>query len=233
MEIRRDKRRFRRSLPRSSILKLSLAVFFTFATLGFVTDLFHPQSGPIYPVLAWSVYSGMGAVTFLFITMRRPTWLSGLVPAFLALAVALVRFLPSNRVALSMPAAVRERLILDAVFILLMIHVGYALFLFFIETEGFKHLRVQTELELAERLQTTLVPPLSLRTAAVDVEARSIPSSQMGGDLADAVVYGDLLTCYVADVSGHGVAADMLMGIVKTAVRMALHRGSRIGGRSA
>src|SRR5262249_22941986 len=160
---------------------------------------------PFYSVLAWSVYSGMGAFAFLFITMRRPAWLSGLVVAFVALAFAMVRFLPSNHVAPAIPASVQRRLVVDAVFLLFMIHVGYALFLYFIETEGFKHLRVQTELKLAERLQTTLVPPLSLRASSVEVLARSIPSSQMGGDLADAVVHEDSFTCYVADVSGHGI----------------------------
>jgi serine phosphatase RsbU (regulator of sigma subunit) len=228
MEIKRDKRRFWKSLPRSSLLKLSMAVFVTFATLGFVTDLFHPARGPLYTVLTWSAYSGVGAFAFLFITMRRPAWLIGLLIAFLALATVLVQFLPSYPAPPSMPAAVQQRLILDAVFILLTIHAGYALFLYFIETEGFRHLRVQTELELAGRLQATLVPPLSLRTASLHIEARSIPSSQMGGDLADAVVYGDFLTCYIADVSGHGVAAGVTMGMVKTAVRIALLRGTEL-----
>jgi len=52
----------------------------------------------------------------------------------------------------------------------------------------------------------------------------------MGGDLADALVCGDSLTCYVADVSGHGVAAGLLMGMVKTGVRMSLLRGAELEG---
>jgi len=62
------------------------------------------------------------------------------------------------------------------------------------------------------------------------VEARSIPSSEMGGDLADALVADNSVTCYVADVSGHGIAAGVLMGMVKVAVRMALTRGERFDG---
>ena len=111
-----------------------------------------------------------------------------------------------------------------------MINTGYILFLVFIETEGVKHLRIQTELDLAEQLQTTLVPPVSLRTAYVEVESRSIPSSKMGGDLADTLVSDGSVTCYVADVSGHGIAAGVLMGMVKTAVRMALLRGDQLDG---
>jgi hypothetical protein len=68
---------------------------------------------------------------------------------------------------------------LDAVLIEVMIYVGYGLFLNFIETEGFRHLRYQTEMELAEQLRTTLVPPLSLRTGWLEIVSRSIPSSKM------------------------------------------------------
>jgi hypothetical protein len=225
VEMKRDKRRFWKSLPRSTLWKLSLAVFFTFATLGFLTDLFHPLHGPLSSVLVWSVLSGIGVPSFLFVTMRRPKWLGGLAATFAVLAIVIERSLPSYEAASPIPERLQQRLIWDAVFILVTIHVGYALFLYFIETEGFKHLRAQTELDLAEGLQATLVPPLSLRTGSVDVEARSIPSSRMGGDLADVVVDGSSVTCYVADVSGHGVAAGILMGMVKTAVRMALSRG--------
>jgi len=229
-ESKRDKRKFWRSLPRSSVFKLSLAVFFTFATLGFVTDLFHPNGAPYYPVLVMAAYSGLGALVFLLVIMREAKWLFGLVPVFIAVAIEISRLLPSHPLQLPVPPELQRRLILDAIFTLVMVHTGYALFLAFIETEGFKHMRVQTEMELAERLQTTLVPPLSIRTGLVQVEARSTPSSAMGGDLADAVECEGSVTCYIADVSGHGVAAGVLMGMVKTGVRMALLRGDDLEG---
>lgn len=229
-ELKRDKRRFLKSLPRSSIFKLALAVFFTFASVGFINDLFHPRSIPFYSLLAWCVYDGVGALAFLLVTMQRRRWIVALVPVSIAATIPLMMLLPSFTAPSPVPADLQRRLILDAVFILLMINTGYVLFLVFIETEGVKHLRVQTELELAERLQTTLVPPVSLRTAYVDVKARSIPSSHMGGDLADALVHDRSVTCYVADISGHGIAAGVLMGMVKTAVRMALFRGELLDG---
>ncbi|HEY7305090.1 MAG TPA: PP2C family protein-serine/threonine phosphatase [Bryobacteraceae bacterium] len=228
--IKRDKRRFWRSLPRSSLVKLSLAIFFTFASVGFVVDLFHPDSDPLSSLAVWSIFDALSAVAFLLVTMRSPKRLAILIPAVAAGAALLIFFLPSQGGTPAIPDAIRRRLILDAVLIMGLIYVGYSLFVMFIETEGFKHLRDQAEVDLAERLQATLVPPLSMRTAWLEVEARSMPSSQMGGDLADAVACGDWVTCYVADVSGHGIAAGVLMGMVKTAVRMALLRGDALDG---
>src|SRR5262249_50232075 len=43
-----------------------------------------------------------------------------------------------------------------------------------------------------------------------------------------SVVHEDSFTCYVADVSGHGIAAGVLMGMFKTAARMALLRGAQL-----
>jgi len=230
-ELKRDKRRFLRSLPRASIFKLALAVFFTFASVGFINDLFHPRSSPFYSVLTWSVYDGVGALAFLLVAMQPRRWMTALVPASIALTVPLMMvILPSYATPSPVPTDLQRRLILDAVFLLGMINTGYILFLVFIETEGVKHLRIQTELDLAEQLQTTLVPPVSLRTAYVEVESRSIPSSKMGGELADTLVSNRSVTCYVADVSGHGIPAGVLMGMVKTAVRMALLRGEQLDG---
>ncbi len=211
-------------------MKLSLAVFFTFASVGLITDLFHPQKDPFYSVLAWCAYNGLTAAAFLLVVMRQPKRTIILMLAVAGSTVLLIRVLPSHPAGARLAPELERRLILDAVFILVAIYAGYMLFLVFIETEGFRHLRAQTELELAERLQTTLVPPLSLQTAGVHIEARSMPSSKMGGDLADALVWGDSVTCYVADVSGHGIAAGVLMGTVKAVVRMALLRGDALDG---
>jgi serine phosphatase RsbU (regulator of sigma subunit) len=44
----------------------------------------------------------------------------------------------------------------------------------------------------------------------------------MGGDLADLVTDGGEVITYVADVSGHGLRAGVLMGMIKTGVRYGL-----------
>jgi serine phosphatase RsbU (regulator of sigma subunit) len=102
--------------------------------------------------------------------------------------------------------------------------IGWVILVLFAGTQGVKHVRVRTELELAEKLQQTLAPPLAARNSAYEILGRSVPSSQMGGDLLDAVDDCGSMSCYVADVAGHGIQAGVFMGMVKSSARTALLR---------
>jgi hypothetical protein len=82
--------------------------------------------------------------------------------------------------------------------------------------------RMQTELSLAHEIQTTLVPIVSFETPMFEVYGKSLPSTEMGGDLIDVVESGGSLLAYVADISGHGLPAGQLMGMLKTALRVSL-----------
>jgi serine phosphatase RsbU (regulator of sigma subunit) len=115
-----------------------------------------------------------------------------------------------------------RRVVFDAIGILVGTTVGYRLLVDFIRTEGFATIRMQTELALAHGIQATLVPTLSLQVDRFEVYGKSIPSTEMGGDLIDAVERDGTLLAYVADISGHGLAAGQLMGMLKTAVRISL-----------
>ena len=105
--------------------------------------------------------------------------------------------LPSNK-ALMGPGFeyVRWRLKMDGLLVSVSAGLGYTALLLFVGTQGVRHVRVRTELELAEQLQQTLAPPLADSNAGYEIQGRSMPSSQMGGDLLDAVNDGDALTCY-------------------------------------
>jgi serine phosphatase RsbU (regulator of sigma subunit) len=82
---------------------------------------------------------------------------------------------------------------------------------------------LQNQLELAHSIQRTLVPTLEIRTARFELYGISQPSEKVGGDLVDAVSLpnGDIVA-FLADITGHGLAASILMGRLKTAVRTAL-----------
>ena len=75
---------------------------------------------------------------------------------------------------------------------------------------------------LHAEIQGTLVPPISFHGAGLDVHGQSIPKDEIGGDLADLVVDGEDVIAYVLDVSGHGLRAGILMGMIKTAMRYGL-----------
>ena len=63
--------------------------------------------------------------------------------------------------------------------------------------------------------------PFPFRTQLLRYTANPSPA-QMGGDLIDLIESGGSLLVYVADVSGHGLAAGQLMGMLKTAMRVSL-----------
>ncbi|HEU4401340.1 MAG TPA: SpoIIE family protein phosphatase [Candidatus Polarisedimenticolia bacterium] len=80
--------------------------------------------------------------------------------------------------------------------------------------------RLTEDLERARRYQQALVPQDLPRTfGRVRVASAWVSSQSVGGDLFDVVpLPGDRLFVMVADVAGHGVAAALLVGMVKTAV---------------
>jgi hypothetical protein len=83
--------------------------------------------------------------------------------------------------------------------------------------------RLSTELASAHSIQRTLVPPISASFSGYDLNGLSLPSEKVGGDLVDVVLLPNRsIVAYVADVSGHGLQAGILMGMVKTAVRTIL-----------
>ncbi|HSY03411.1 MAG TPA: SpoIIE family protein phosphatase [Acidobacteriaceae bacterium] len=87
--------------------------------------------------------------------------------------------------------------------------------------------RLATELASAHSIQRTLVPPISASFSGYDLNGLSLPSEKVGGDLVDVVLLPNRsVLAYVADVSGHGLQAGILMGMVKTAVRTILLESS-------
>jgi serine phosphatase RsbU (regulator of sigma subunit) len=76
--------------------------------------------------------------------------------------------------------------------------------------------------EVAKAMQSTLVPPLHYRGHRLEACGQCIPKDEVGGDLMDLVADGPEVIAYVADVSGHGLRAGVLMGMIKTAMRYGL-----------
>jgi len=111
---------------------------------------------------------------------------------------------------------------IDAQAIILCVFVGYQMFLRFINTEGSAYIRAQAELAAAHAIQHTLVPALDQRSANMEMLGRSVPSDNVGGDIVDAVDTETSTIAYLADVSGHGLPAGILMGMLKTALRATL-----------
>ena len=83
---------------------------------------------------------------------------------------------------------------------------------------------------LATEIHRSLVPELSFHTSAFQFFGAPFPSGAVGGDLVDVVVRNDAWLGYVADVSGHGVPAGVLMSMVKSDRRTGRTDGHRSTG---
>jgi len=92
----------------------------------------------------------------------------------------------------------------------------------FLSLQVEKH-RMDVDLGLARSVQMMLIPAKYPRLPGLDIDARYLPMQKLGGDLVDVLELADgRLAVIVADVSGKGVAASILMAICRTRLRHAL-----------
>lgn len=79
---------------------------------------------------------------------------------------------------------------------------------------------LEQNLEAARAFQLRLLPPARWSSPRARVASRYVPSVQLSGDFFDYWTLGHGGTAYfIADVMGHGPAAAMVTGIVKSQVR--------------
>ncbi len=117
-----------------------------------------------------------------------------------------------------------QRASFDAIGILVTLILGYILLILFINTEGIRNLRLYAEMNLAQELHANLVPKIEVRNNHFEIFGISNPTDEVGGDLIDFFENKTSVTCYIADVSGHGVAAGSLMGMFKSTIRVLLDK---------
>jgi len=210
-----------RTLPMRRMKKLLTAAFFTLSVVGFVVDLLLLHGQRLGRGFFWPVFTGAMGTGLLATRVKRIR----LFPILFLIAGAVgwgaIRVSHASTPAPVSPA-LKSRVLFDAIGILFGAGIGYRLLISFVTTEGRENVRMETELSLAHGIQATLVPTVSFQTARFEVYGKSIPSTEMGGDLIDVIEGHGNLLAYVADVSGHGLPAGQLMGMLKTAMRVSL-----------
>jgi sigma-B regulation protein RsbU (phosphoserine phosphatase) len=78
---------------------------------------------------------------------------------------------------------------------------------------------IDKELEIARRIQLSILPHEFPRTANLRIAARYLPMTAVAGDFYDFLVIDERhLGILVADVSGHGVPAALIASMVKVAI---------------
>ena len=74
--------------------------------------------------------------------------------------------------------------------------------------------RMKEELMVAKALQSILIDERK-SLPQVKMIGKYIPSAELSGDFYECVQIGDKVWLFIADVSGHGVAAAMISSMIK------------------
>jgi hypothetical protein len=208
-------------MPLSSSVVFFAGVFCLFASLVLVGSSTKFQSETNFERIGAAIISGGFAIGWAYAGTRRVLWMLLLlaVPQFACFTLLAWLSGPHHDLA---GVALEHKLRLNGYAAIMLIIAGYALFVFFFNFEGARFFRTQTEVQLAGEIHRTLVPPRHDTIGTVELFGTSIPSGEVGGDLFDIVRSHGGWHAYVADVSGHGVAAGMLMSMIKSTASMQL-----------
>ncbi|HWG38446.1 MAG TPA: PP2C family protein-serine/threonine phosphatase [Terriglobales bacterium] len=205
--------RFWKSLPPLANALFFFGVFSLFASIGFITSPGRLRDGAIS-----AGFSGAIAAGFAFLGTRGRT------RAMVALMVLLFVVWPQADRLFHLPVHMQagQPIAASALGAMIAVITGYILMLVFIGTEGRRYFRLHAEVDLAGQIHRALAPAIACRCGQFEVAGASHPSGEVGGDLLDVVTTPEGWFAYLADVSGHGIAAGVLMSLVKSGARTAL-----------
>jgi sigma-B regulation protein RsbU (phosphoserine phosphatase) len=86
--------------------------------------------------------------------------------------------------------------------------------------------RLEAQLEVARQVQLSLLPEGDPALEGFDISAYNFSTEEVSGDYYDFVkVYEDHLGLVIADVSGKGVPASLLMAFLRASLRSAIRTG--------
>jgi serine phosphatase RsbU (regulator of sigma subunit) len=72
------------------------------------------------------------------------------------------------------------------------------------------------DLQIARRVQEALVPQGAFVSPRIEIRSAYIPSETLSGDFYDYFIQDDAMILFVADVSGHGLPAAILVSLLKS-----------------
>lgn len=224
------------TVPRRNLLLFLAAVFFVFASFGFVSDIIDMGRENTIRFALMVAISGAFAVAYAAFAaiMRGRFWIP-----FIPLALAHVGSIiltanyfpdvppPAHFVA--EPAVqMRNRLTFDGLAVIACVGLGYAGFATVSISEARRYGRLQGEKALLEgemaaahEIQRVMVPEHLPATPGFRVESVYRPAAQVGGDFFQVIPLKSSRTLViVGDVSGKGLSAAMIVSMLVGMVRM-------------
>jgi hypothetical protein len=224
------------STPPWSIAVFLSAVFFVFASFGFVLDGMDMGRQPVLRFAATVVLIGLFAECYAVsgIAFRQRFWIP-LIPIFLVQNVCMALLdnrLPDAPAVTQLDAAglsrFHHRLIFDGVATMTSVVLGYIGFVVVSIYESRRRTRIELdkatlegELAAAREIQRLMVSEESPASPGFAIESIYRPAAQVGGDFFQVIPLGNGQTLVViGDVSGKGLSAamivSMLIGMLRT-----------------
>ena len=201
-------------------------VFCLFASLVIVGSSMNPRSQSVGELLSDVLIGGLFAMVWAYAGTRRLVWWFLILGPLEGVAFSVQARLIGDHQILTGPA-LGSKLLRNGYVEIVLIVFAYILFLVFFNREGSRFFRTQTEVRLAGEIHRALVPEKHRTIGNFELFGSSIPSSEVGGDLFDIIENNGAWHAYVADVSGHGVAAGILMSMIKSTATMQLTKLDR------
>jgi hypothetical protein len=217
------KSKFWKYIPFRRYLIFVSAIFFLFSGIGFIIDLLSIGSYSELLLFINVFYSGIVAVFYVYSFTKNLKFLPFTILFQIIVGISIWKG------ATPLPLSeFPQRAIFDAYGILVTLVLGYILLVIFINKEGLRNFRLQAEMDLAQELHSNLVPQIEIVNDHFEVFGISNPTDEVGGDLIDFFENETSHTCYIADVSGHGVAAGSMMGMFKSTIRVLLNKDEQL-----
>ena len=210
-----------KQLPPLSTARFLGAVFCLIASFSFIWGTVPFGRANLTPNICFALVNGFAATLWVVTGTRRMFNAMGIVGCLQAAAnIWLVTVFSKGRSIHALQFATSEHYALsNAAVASVLISAGYSLFLYFFIKEGRRYYDTLTEIRLAGAIHRSLVPEINTAMHPFEFYGCSWPSGEVSGDLVDLVQYDRGWFAYIADVSGHGVPAGVLMTMVKSAAR--------------
>jgi phosphoserine phosphatase RsbU/P len=216
-----------KAMSRRSYILFLAGVFFTFLPAGLLTDIARLGANDLTRLTVNALFSGGVAVAYVLVVRHRPRLLVLLVALQIVFTLEFDRLFGPPGPPLD-GAALQARLVADVNGATLATIAGFVLLSQVLRAESTRHGRLRAEIALAKDIHRQLVPRIARTIGRYEFLGVSLPSGDVGGDLVDLVESPGGWTSFVADVSGHGVAAGLLMGMLKSTTRTQLRAGERL-----
>src|SRR5438067_2818231 len=88
--------------------------------------------------------------------------------------------------------------------------------------------QITRDMQIARRVQEALVPSGSFRGPKIEIRSAYMPSEALSGDFYDYFLQDNMTYLFVADVSGHGLPAAILVSLLKSYIHTEADPGSSL-----